>query len=379
VASAGLLVVAAAGALLVGLGGPPGTPAVAAPVRPPGAQADTGFAALVRRLSGEGAYFDTDNLISNEASYLHVAARLRGLRAPGLAYLGVGPDQNFSYIAALRPEMAFILDIRRDNLLHQLLLKALMERSPDRASFASALFGRPAPPDSLRRTDASLASLLDWVEATPPTPRDGLGEELRAHIAGFGMELSEGDMATIDRFHGVFVAEGPRLRFRSHGRAPRWYYPTYRELLLERDEEGRLASYLASEDDYRFVRELQSADRVVPVVGDFAGPHALRAIGEEVRRRGLEVGAFYTSNVEFYLEPGAGFERYAESVATLPAAEDGVIVRSYFHRGRPHAETRPGYASTQLAQRLEDFVEGWRAGDFPTYHALVQAPSPALR
>jgi hypothetical protein len=83
--------------------------------------------------------------------------------------------------------------------------------------------------------------------------------------------------------------------------------------------------------------------------------------------------------VEFYLEPGAGFERYAESVATLPAAEDGVIVRSYFHRGRPHAETRPGYASTQLAQRLEDFVEGWRAGDFPTYHALVQAPSPALR
>jgi len=348
------------------------------------APADTAFAALIRRLSGEGAYFDTDNLISNETSYLHVAARLRALRGPRLAYVGVGPDQNFSYVAALRPEAAFILDIRRDNLLHHLLLKALMEASPTRADYLAALFGRPRPPARLRGESEPLAALLDWVEATPSEPvsggtagtRDGgLPADLRARIEGFGIDLSEEDLATIGRFHGEFVANGPGLRFRSHGRAPRWYYPTYRELLLERDEEGRQASYLAREEDYRFVRALQEADGIVPVVGDFAGPHALRAIGEEVGRRGLRVGAFYTSNVEFYLDRQQGFERYAASVATLPAAPGGVIVRSYFHRGRRHAETRPGYASTQLLQPIAAFVRAWRSGGIPSYRALVHGSS----
>jgi hypothetical protein len=373
--SGALVVVAlatAAGALLAMRGGTPGVPAAAAPAPETArASADTGFAALVERLSGEGAYFDTDNLISNEASYLHVAARLRAARAPGLAYIGVGPDQNFSYIAALRPEAAFILDIRRDNLLHHLLLKALMEGAPDRASYAAALFGRPSPPERLRREEAPLAEILDWVEGTPPDTAAALPAGLRERIEGFGLDLSAEDLGTIARFHRAFIADGPGLRFRSHGRAPRWYYPTYRDLLLERDETGALASYLASEDDYRFVRDLQRADRVVPVVGDFAGPHALRAIGREIAARGLRLGAFYTSNVEFYLERGSSFERYVASLETLPAAADGVIVRSYFHRGRPHAETRPGYASTQLIQPIDTFVEGWRAGAYPTYRALV--------
>ena len=350
------------------------------------APADSSFAGLIARLSGEGAYFDTDNLISNETSYLHVAARLRALRAPGLGYIGVGPDQNFSYIAALRPEISFILDIRRDNLLQHLLLKAVMEASPDRASYLAALFGRPAPPDSLREDGADLAAILDWVAATPApaSPGEeaawpGLPPGLESRIAGFGLDLPPAETAAIARFHREFVQAGPGLRFRSHGRAPRWYYPTYRELLLERDERGRLASYLASEADYRFVRALQERDLIVPVVGDFAGPHALRAIGEELRRRGLAVGAFYTSNVEFYLYEQRAFERYAASVATLPAAPGAVLVRSYFHRGRPHADTRPGYASTQLLQPLGAFVEGAAAGAFGSYPALIYGPAPRAR
>ncbi|HEX6070025.1 MAG TPA: hypothetical protein VFZ18_09375, partial [Longimicrobiaceae bacterium] len=70
--------------------------AQAAPVRRPAA--DTSFAAVVARLSEPGGYFDTDNLISNESSYLHVMEGLRRLGVRGGAYLGVGPDQNFSYI-----------------------------------------------------------------------------------------------------------------------------------------------------------------------------------------------------------------------------------------------------------------------------------------
>ena len=80
------------------------------------ARADTTFAALVERLSESGGYFDTDNLISNESSYLHVMGALREIGVRGGAYIGVGPDQNFSYIARIRPSIAFIIDIRRDNL-----------------------------------------------------------------------------------------------------------------------------------------------------------------------------------------------------------------------------------------------------------------------
>ena len=35
------------------------------------------FAALSARLSEPGGYFDSDNLISNETSYLHVLGKLR--------------------------------------------------------------------------------------------------------------------------------------------------------------------------------------------------------------------------------------------------------------------------------------------------------------
>src|SRR5262252_6651083 len=82
------------------------------------------FARLIERLSEPNGYFDTDNLISNEASYLHVIGKLRRMQVTGGAYLGVGPDQNFSYIAQIRPRIAFIVDIRRDNLVEHLLFKA---------------------------------------------------------------------------------------------------------------------------------------------------------------------------------------------------------------------------------------------------------------
>ena len=60
-------------------------------------------------------------------------------------YLGVGPEQNFTYIAALKPRMAFIVDIRRGNLQLHLMYKALFELSADRADFIFRLFSRKRP------------------------------------------------------------------------------------------------------------------------------------------------------------------------------------------------------------------------------------------
>src|SRR5262245_8024935 len=91
---------------------------------PAQARQSTEFAHLVARLSEPGGYFDSDNLVSNETSYLHVLPALRTLDLHGGAYVGVGPEQNFSYIAELKPAIAILIDIRRDNMLLHLLFKA---------------------------------------------------------------------------------------------------------------------------------------------------------------------------------------------------------------------------------------------------------------
>ncbi len=105
-------------------------------------QAPPAFASLVAQLSEPGGYFDTDNLISNERSYLHVVPALRDPGLAGGAYIGVGPDQNFSYIAQVKPSIAFIVDLRRDNLLLHLVFKALFSMSETRVDYLSLLFGR---------------------------------------------------------------------------------------------------------------------------------------------------------------------------------------------------------------------------------------------
>src|SRR5262249_28372814 len=89
-----------------------------------------------------GGYFQSDNFLSNESGYQSVIPALLKTVKPGGVYIGVGPEQNFTYIGALQPKIAFIIDIRRQNMLEHLFYKALMETSANRSEFLSRLFGR---------------------------------------------------------------------------------------------------------------------------------------------------------------------------------------------------------------------------------------------
>ena len=332
----------------------------AAPAATRAQPARTEFARLVASLSEPGGYFDTDNLISNERGYLHVLGALDRLGVRGGAYVGVGPDQNFSYIARVRPAIAFVIDIRRDNMLQHLMFKALFGRARNRAEYLALLLGRPVPADVARWSARPLDSLVAWIDATPATresERVARGAVM-ADVKGFGVPLDARDLETIGRFHGEFIAAGLGLQFTSFGRAPRPYYPTLRQLVQERDLGGRQASYLANESDFQFVKELQRRDLVVPVVGNLAGDRALAAIGRLVRQRGERVSAFYASNVEDYLLRDGSFAAYARTVAALPRDARSVIIRSWFggNFGVSHPESVPGYHSTQLLQTMDAFV-----------------------
>ena len=143
--------------------------------------------------------------------------------------------------------------------------------------------------------------------------------------------------------------------------------------MLERDADGRMASYLVREDDWRFVKSLHAADRIMPLVGNLAGPSALRAVARELAARRQVVSAVYTSNVEFYLWGDGSFGRFAATVAALPRDGRSVIIRSYFgaQQGAPHALAVNGYVSVQLLQPIDDFVRRSGDGSWRSYQDLV--------
>jgi hypothetical protein len=353
-----------------------GAPSARAAQELPAALPDSQWVRLVTGLSEPGGYFDTDNLISNETGYLHVLGALRRLGVEGGVYIGVGPDQNFSYMAQVRPELAFLVDIRRDNLLQHLLFRALFERSTSRVEFLSLLHGRRPPAQPEPWLDASAEELVEHVRDAPGGPGSSEADDARRAVdealAGLLLPLSDEDRATIRRFHGEFIRYGPELRFTSYGRPPRPYYPTYAQLVTARDLEDERGSYLAREEDWRWIAGLHARNRVVPVVGDLAGEHALRAIGDEARRRGLTVSVLYASNVEFYLWGDGTFGRFAESVAALPIDERGVLVRSHFPNVGPrHPHAVPGSYSTQTLQTLESFRRSLAQGGWASYWELV--------
>ena len=96
----------------------------------------------------------------------------------GGVYMGVGPEQNFTYIAAIRPAMAFIVDIRRQAVMQHLMFKAMFELAKDRADFISLLFAQAAAgrPRERRAHSEDLGRVLDG-----PDRSGARGEELRAH------------------------------------------------------------------------------------------------------------------------------------------------------------------------------------------------------
>ena len=297
----------------------------------------TTLAAEIARLSEPEGAFDTDNLISNEGSYLDVVPTLSASQVKGGIYVGVGPDQNFTYIARIRPTAAYIIDIRRDNLLLHLLFKALFAEARTRAEYLSLLTGRPSP---VGLTNASVDEIAKHVDHSTPWPDavDALRARLDRIIVAFGVPLSQTDLGTIDRFHRTFIAEGLDLVFASHGRPQRQYYPasrypTFRQLLLAEDPHGIKRNYLASEEDFQFVKALQARDAIVPVVGDVSGPRALKAIGAAVSARHERVSAFYISNVEFYLTRDDALGRFLENLSSLPRDDRSVMIRSVFGGG----------------------------------------------
>jgi hypothetical protein len=216
--------------------------------------------------------------------------------------------------------MAIIFDIRRGNLDLQLMYKAIFELSKDRAEFMSLLFSKPRPAGL---TASSSARQLFRAFASSPVSSQGAFSKNLAAINDrltrvHGFALLPRDQMGIASIYRVFYEDGYAVR----------PFPSYDELMTATDERGVERSYLATEENYSFLKDLESRNLVVPIVGDFGGPTAIRAIGRYLKENNATVTAFYLSNVEEYLDPGGKWIAFCRSVSTLPLDSSSTFIRS---------------------------------------------------
>jgi hypothetical protein len=292
--------------------------------RLPSRLTDKEFWQISTDASEQDGYFRSDNLTSNETGFLHVVPELVTRTKPGEVYLGVGPEQNYSYIAATHPAMAIIFDIRRGNLLLQLMYKSIFELTKDRAGFMSMLFSRPRP-EGLG-ADTPVAELFN---AFGNATRDEALYDRNLSAITDRLVKTHGFPLTAPELNGL---RGIYRAFFDRGYAVR-YSPTYADLMTATDQRGAYRSYLAAESAFAVVRDLETANLVVPVVGDFGGPKAIRSIATYLKAHDAVVGAFYLSNVEQYLAQDGKMTAFCRSVAALPLDQTSTFIRSTSGRG----------------------------------------------
>ncbi|QDV35370.1 LIC_10091 family protein [Tautonia plasticadhaerens] len=328
---------------------------------------DATFAEVIRTLSEPEQGPHGDNFLTNEDSFPRPCGELGRRAAPGGVYLGVGPDQNFTYVAHCDPSLAFVLDYRRRNLRLHLLHKALFMLSDDRVSYLTRLTcRRPGP----MAADPTADQLVGAFEASPfDEPLLGRTRaEVTALLRPLGVlgEREWDDLATIQ---ARVAGPGMGARFLA---LP--IYPTFGELIRTPDRDGRPAHLLATEEAYRAVRDAQRLDRVLPLVADLAGDGALPRLAEWLRERGLPVSVLYVSDVEFFLLRAGRFDAYLANLERLPRAEGALIVRTST-REIDHPERVLGDSSTTIARPLSRFLDEARAGRIRTPDDLFGAES----
>jgi hypothetical protein len=330
----------------------------------PASVSDREFWGMIQEFSEAGGSFASDNRVSNEIAFQHVIPELR--RTNQGAYLGVGPEQNFTYITALKPRIAFIIDIRRQNLLLHLTYKALVEMSSDRTDFMSRLFARPRPggtgPHSTARALFNAFANISPSKAIAQSNLSAILDQLKRTHA---FPLSEDDERGIAEVYRSLYLGGPELRGNFGGGS---WVPSYAELMAQTDLTGQSHSYMASEENFLSLKAYQTSNLIVPLVGDFAGPKTIRGVSRYLRGHGSAVTTFYTSNVEEYLFKSNTWSAFVANVALLPLDDESRFIRTYFTHNDSGLQT--------LLDPIRGLLSAFAAAEIKSYHDVVFRSKP---
>jgi len=349
------------------------TPARAAAGTLPLEISDADFWKMINSLSEPSGYFSSENFVSNENTFQRVIPALTATTRRDGVYIGVGPEQNFTYIAALRPRMAFIIDIRRQNMLQHLMYKAAFELSESRADFLSLLFSRERP-DGLGPESTAAELFQAYENKTRTWDNERYRRNLQSIIENLSTRhhftLTDKDKEAIEHISHAFLDAGTGLSYGYQvlGVGPT---PTYAQLMAETDGLGQNWSYLASEESFRVLKEMERKNLVIPLVGDFGGPKTIIAVGRYLQEHAATVTAFYTSNVERYLfEEPPKWSVFYNSVAKLPLDSESTFIRAVLTPRQFTNARRAAIRTTTYLSTISEVLKAFREGRLRIYDQL---------
>jgi hypothetical protein len=296
---------------------------------------DADYWKLMSDISEPGGYFRIeDNYTSNEMEVGLLYTMLRTSGVSGDVYMGVGPEQNFTYIASVRPKMAFIVDIRRQAVMQHLMYKAMFEMAKDRGDFISILFGKPRPPGIDTTTNIQkIWETYRTVKSDSVLAAQTYDRVVDRLTKRHGFVFTADEMAQLRAVFNAFYYYGPSISTRGSQGGRGGYGGDFSDLTgFSPDASGQPRSFLSSEDNYQYVKMLHERNLIVPVSGDFGGPKAIRAIASYLKDRHATVRAFYVSNVEQYLFQDGHDKAFYANVAALPVDSASVFIRPYSMR-----------------------------------------------
>jgi len=344
---------------------------------------DKDFWKMIVDFSEPGGTYPYENFISNELEYQDVVPALKATTKPGGVYIGVGPEQNFTYVSVLQSKLAFVVDIRRQNMVEMLIYKAIFDMSPSRVDFVSNLFSRPRPAGlDTKTTPAALFTAYENAKVDPDLSTKTL-MSIKAYMTKHGYALTSEDNSNIDKVFDAFTRGGPGINYYFASAAPVGLGPsrggTYTRMMNSADSTGRNSSFLASEENYLYVREMQRKNLIVPLVGDFAGPAVIRNIARYLTDHKATVGAFYISNVETYLSDPQK-QTFYQNVATLPVDSSSMFIRHILgNPARGLTWWKQGMSNVSTVASMSEFIAQIKAGRKPTFEEIVrETKDPAV-
>ena len=349
-------------------------PVIAAPALAqdlPRQLSDETFRKVMSEFSEPDGYFQYENFVSNEDDYVMVLPALKKTVKLGGVLIGVGPEQNFTYIGAFKPGIAFIIDIRRQNMLEHLLYKALFEMSSNRNEFVSKLFSRT--PVTGLNTSSTARMLFEAYERAQPNRQlydSNLAAIYDRLTKTHGFQLSNEDKQGIAKVYTAFFQGGPQMDYRFNSYSAPTPSASYTQLMDAADRDGQRWSYLQTEENFQVIRDYEAKNLIVPLVGDFAGPKAIRAVGQYAKEHKAIVSVFYTSNVDEYLFRDSAKERYFSSIATLPMDASSAMIRAVGGPGGlasgDSIQIAAGKRWAALRCSMPDLLKAYSAGKIPT-------------
>lgn len=204
----------------------------------------------------------------------------------GGAYVGIGADQSFNYIASARSSWAWVMDYDPRVILHHRRMRAFILAAPTPAEFV-ALF----EPENAERA-------LEIIDAAYPDDPD-LARMRRSYTANR------------DDLLAYFTHQLEPL----HG----WGIPP-------QDPDDPFG-WLRNPDDYRYIRTLYQQGRLYTVGGDLLRDGAMQQISEACRALGVAVRIYYTSNAPTAWG-GEISDPYRRNVSSLPFDAHSIVLRT---------------------------------------------------